>query len=642
MSTNYSGFGPKTPTWSTNKTLLKLRGGKAKPPGPDDERVTRAEAMGALNLATQRQLHQYEKDGVLAKLIEGPPGEQVVYYRRSDLEHIVRFKQALARAKEKKRRGEPFVMQWGEETKAPPAEEDPLGPLVIPETFTEALTVTFGLPATLMSPAQRALCRVAYDGLEPEALTDPEEREAARAIFGDVDTIPPLCRRIITIVAGRGSGKSSFSALRVLHLCLTVPLKTAAGEFAYGLFVAPDLRTARQAFRFALGAIEANPQLTRLIVALNRNNSNRSNNDGVLLKRPDGKLVRLECLPAKKGGSAVRGRTIVAALLDEVAFFEDKDHAVNDEDLYKAIAPRIIAKGQLIIGSTPYLERGLLYEFYSKNWSHPVTSICAWAPTALMRANDNDTLQMVDIERQRNPDNFAVEFNAEFLSGASGNFFDEQTVLDAVDADRTPALPPLTQGAGTTAAGGDFGFRSDSSALAIVQYALDGKVHLARIDERRPRRGQPLKPSEVVGEFAEALRFYGIGSLTADSHYVEAVREHLHAKGLALSPEPDKNESYFYLRSLFADRRIRLPKHTRLIAQLCSIRSKPAPGGGLTIYAPRAKNLGHGDLVSALVLACWAGREGRGYFSREAVDALFTDVPGEPPVRGWPDLLRTA
>jgi hypothetical protein len=67
-------------------------------------------------------------------------------------------------------------------------------PLPFTRFVAEVLKVT-------LTPGQRVLCLVAYDGLEPRDLTGAD-RELARQIFGDVDTIHEEARHVVVAVCG--------------------------------------------------------------------------------------------------------------------------------------------------------------------------------------------------------------------------------------------------------------------------------------------------------------------------------------------------------------------------------------------------------------------------------------------------------
>jgi hypothetical protein len=448
-----------------------------------------------------------------------------------------------------------------------------------------------------LTPGQTALASVAFDGVQPSAL-EGELRELARQILGDVEDVPHEVLAVFVAVCGARGGKSYvLCALRLLHLALTVPLASLApGEVASGLIVAPDLRLARQTLRFALGAAKATRKIAALIES--------QGIDGFTIRREGGRSVSLECLPATRGGSAVRGRSLVGAVLDECAFFRDEDYQVNDAELFKAIAPRIMPEGQVILASTPWAEGvGLLAELFAANHGAPRTALAAHAPTLLLR-NDVRTRAMVARERERDPDNAAREFDAEFMTAGAGLFFDPKAIAAAVDPDLV--LPLAASPAMTATIGADFGFRSDSSALVATLF--DGRTcHVADVVELRPAKGRPLQPSAVVAAFAERAKAFGCAAVISDRHYEEAIREHLAAERLRLDPAPDGNtgkvETYTRARALLNEGRVRLPNHPRLLNQLRSITGRPTPGGGLSIAAPRRGASGHGDIVSALVLA---------------------------------------
>jgi hypothetical protein len=449
-----------------------------------------------------------------------------------------------------------------------------------------------------LTPGQRVLCRVAFDGIDPEQL-DETERWIARELFGAVETFPDAARRIQVLVLGRGSGKTTLAAAFALYVMLTADVTGCGpGDVPVVVVIAPDRRTASLSIRMAREMAKRTADVARLIES--------DTADGFTLRRPDGRLVALEAFAASRGGSSARGRSILSFVLDEAFFFRSDEgggYVVNDRDLYRALIPRLMKGGKGIFISTPWPVETLMGELFAKNHGTPSTALAAKAPTLLMRGDDPELAATIATERERDPENCAREFDCDMSIGGGAGFFDHAAINTAVD---DIARPLMREPRYQYAAGADFAFRSDSSALVVVQY--DGTDYsIAETLELRPTKGQPLAPSKVVKDFAEVTKSYGCPFVIADGHYREAIHEQLQADDLALSPAPEgqlgKIETYSRARALLHEGRVRLPNDPRLLSQLRSIVSKPTQGGSLSISAPRRAGGGHGDLVSAWVLA---------------------------------------
>jgi hypothetical protein len=457
-----------------------------------------------------------------------------------------------------------------------------------------------------LSIAQTALCKVAFDGKTPEGLFGPE-KDVAKTIFGGIPgDIPPEARRVVNATCGRGSGKSYvLGGARLLYLGLTTPLPTLApGEPAFGIIVAPSLKLARQTLRFISGAVESVPALAKLVES--------NTTDVLVLRRPqDARAVRFECFAASGRGSEMRGKSVFGAFMDEAALFRDENYLVCDEVIFSSLMPRILEGGQVIVASSPWAREGLLWDQHQKNFGDPKNAIAALAPTTLMRPDAN-TAAIVAAERARDPENARREYDAEFMDSGAYQFFETSAIDACVDATLSPIngvegqyrLP--FRGDAVTC-GGDLGFRSDSSALAIVHRS--DAYRLAELHELRPQAGVPLKPTAVIGRFIDRMKVHGIEYFVADGHYKEAVREQLEGSDLMFKDAPAGvngiAETYIKARLLMREKKVRIPKHERLIAQLRATIAKPTSGGALTISHPRTPTGGHGDLVSAFVLALW-------------------------------------
>ena len=283
-----------------------------------------------------------------------------------------------------------------------------------------------------LTPGQRVLCAVAYDGVEPRDLP-PEDREISQRIFGPIDTVPRAARGTLAVVAGARAGKSYvLVALRLVYGALTRDLKSIApGQKAVALVIAANAKLRNEVVAYALGACRSHPLLATYIF-LPKGKKEEDAADSFGIRRPDGHLVMLEAGIAGRGGYGARGRSLTDAALDEAAFFRDSGFQVNDTAIYSAASPRVLPGGQTLVLSTPWAQSGLLYEMYSKNWGAPKTTLVANAPTLVL--NDNQFVrEMVARERERDVDNAAREFDAVFMSGGTTSFFPASEIYGAVD-----------------------------------------------------------------------------------------------------------------------------------------------------------------------------------------------------------------
>lgn len=472
-----------------------------------------------------------------------------------------------------------------------------------------------------LTPAQRVLTLVAFDGVEPRELTGAE-RDIAVELFGPIDTIPTEARAVLVALCGGRGGKSRvLCGIYSLWRALLADLSgLAPGEQAVALIVAPDMRLAKQTLRFALGAAKHAPSIAALIET--------ENTEGFVLRRPDGRPVAVEALPATRGGSALRGRSLVSAVLDECAFFRSEEYMVNDQEIFRAVAPRVVDGGLVVIASTPWAEAGLLFDEFTRNHGHPITAIAAHAPTLLL--NPAKAAEVAR-ERARSPDNAAREFDAQFMTMGSGLFFDAGALDRALELGDAVSERPSKESA---AIGGDLGLVRDASAFVAIQEV--GKfLDVTDVLELRPQRDAPLKLSAVCAAAATFTKDHHARVIHVDHHALEPAREHL-PEGVALEAveggQNAKVERYVTVRNLLNEGRLRIPRRfQRLVNQLREVVAKPTAGGGLQITLPRRAGV-HGDVTSAFVLGVHAASQGgcgRSYFHDEEVAELVAEAACE-------------
>jgi len=504
-----------------------------------------------------------------------------------------------------------------------------------PLAFTDFCDRVLGIRFT---PAQRVLWSVFGDGVDPADL-EAGDRELAIELFGAVDRIPPVARKVLALMKGARIGGTRFGITLGVYLALTVDLSPLApGERAFVGITAPSMSLSRQALRYAQGAFESTRELKRLIVGT-------PSKDSFTIRRPDGCEVEFKVLAASARGTEQRGAWFVFFHLVEASFMRDPDTGVaNDRDVFKAARPRVMPGGQMLLESTAWTEESLHFQLVDKNRGAPTTALAAVAPTLLLRGSDPDIRELVAQERERDEENAQREFDCKVLSGGASVYFDHEAIKLAVQPIDIPMTRPAES---VAAAGGDFAFVSNASAFVAV-YRVGTIITVADLVELRPAEGKPLKPSKVMGTFGKHCKPLGITELVVDGHAREPMREHAEKLHITLRSAPEGNGGkvamFSATKTELNEGRLVLPDHPGLLRQLREVVKRPLSGGGVSITSPNRGRAGHGDLVSALVAAVHAVMRVREYdgirkgapssrVNRTASRFVDTRSPGFPILR---------
>jgi hypothetical protein len=442
---------------------------------------------------------------------------------------------------------------------------------------------------------------------------------------------PPAQFRSVFMCIGRRGGKSVCMALLAVYLAVFRDWrpKLTAGERAVILLVAGDREQAKIIYRYIVGILNA-PILNNLIINYTA--------DSLDLKG----WVTIEVVT--RSYRAVRGRSVCAALLDEVAFFRSDDSANPDTEVVAAIRPSMATFGPeaMLAASSPYARRGVLWDAYRKYFGKDDPSTLVWqAPTRTM--NPSVPQEFIDEEYERDSISAAAEYGAQFRSDVDA-FVRAEVVEDAVVNGRYELAPsPLTYKyrGFVDPSGGS----SDSFTLSIAHGEGDIAV-LDCIREFRP----PFSPENVVAELAGVLRSYGLNEVTGDAYSGEFVRELFRDKGISYNiSRKSKSQIYVDLLPMLNSGRVVLLDHPKMVAQLCSLERRTTRGTGRDIvdHPPNA----HDDLINAAAGAlCLAElgpvpmkfhvpvSVGRSEVMADYVAGLFDPAGGgsSMPPCGWP------
>jgi hypothetical protein len=364
----------------------------------------------------------------------------------------------------------------------------------------EALLDENLLGAALGDPASWSVWLTALKAAFGHLLTGDELAVFAR-IAGDR---PPPRQRVkeLWCVVGRRGGKSRIAAALGVFLSLFESYTLAPGETGVVAIVAASRDQSAVILNYIKGYLWSSPHLAGEIEAMSADEITLIN--GIVIGVYAGSF------------RTVRGRTLVAAILDEVSFWKAEDSALPDIETYRAIIPALLTTNGMLIGiSTPYRKTGLLH---AKHRDHFGVN----DPDVLVVAGDsvtfNPTLDVrrINKARQDDPEAALAEWDGLFRSDISA-FLDDAMIDAAIDTQRPLELAPRS---GITYKGfaDPSGGRHDQFVLCIGHKNKDRYI----VDCLRGA-APPFDPAHVTAEFASLLRSYKLGKVTGDNFSAEWV-----------------------------------------------------------------------------------------------------------------------
>lgn len=422
---------------------------------------------------------------------------------------------------------------------------------------------------------------------------------------------PPLEQvRELVLVVGRRGGKSRALALIATWLSSFVDYRPYLdpGERGCVQVMAADRDQARIILRYVKAFFKL-PMLSRLI--------ERETQWGLDLTNS----VAIEVTTASF--RSVRGRTVVASILDECAFFNDEG-ANPDVEIVKAIRPSMatIPNSMLILASSPYARKGVLWDMHRQHHGKDDPRVLSWqASTETM--NPSIDPQYLAEQYERDPVAASAEYGAQFRTDVEA--FIAAEAVDAVTSEERerPYVGGKRYYAFCDPSGGS-GKDSWTIALAHVE---DRIPTLDVVREFKP----PFSPKAVIEQCCDLLKQYGIRKLTADRYaaefVVEGFREHQITLEHSLKP---KSQIYSEFLPLLNSKTCSLLDHARLRSQLIGLERRTSRNGRDSIdHGPG----GHDDVANAVagVLTSTGVRKYRFDASLAWVGSLTGDSNGQSP-----------
>lgn len=448
-----------------------------------------------------------------------------------------------------------------------------------------------------------------------------DERKLFHAVAGNRN--PPRRRvRELWVIAGRRSGKDSIGSLIAAHTAIfnDYSERLRPGERASVLCLAVDRQQARIVHRYTRAYFDQ-PLFRPLVVSDSDETLELSNGCEIII--------------ATNSFRSIRGKTLAAAVLDEVCFWRDDEtrFANPDKAVYEAIVPGFATLDDtaLLIGiSTPYMRSGLAYEKWEQYFGHDDDDVLvvhgpstAFNPTVPQR--------IIDAALARDPVAARAEWLGEWRDLESA-FLPSELIQSAVDKGVVTRAPEAHHYIGFIDAAGGAG--SDSFTAAVCHREGDTLV-LDALFEKTP----PFSPQQCVADIAALTRQYRITRLSGDRFGGDWPAEAFRRHGISYEPSKlTRSEIYVETIPLFTSGRVRLLDHKKCVDQFAGLRRRVQPGGREQIDHSSGA---HDDVANAAAGALVGATAKRGVIVCDEVlrrSELRNPGPYMPAVHGHLDL----
>jgi Terminase large subunit, T4likevirus-type, N-terminal len=448
-------------------------------------------------------------------------------------------------------------------------------------SWLAVLRASFGLP---LSASQQTIFQQVAGGREP-----PSKRV-----------------KELWCVVGRRSGKSRMAAAVACYLATFVHHRLAVGETGFVLVIAASQSQAQTVFGYCLGFLQSSPVLSQEIASTTSSE----------IRLRNGIVIAIHSSSFRN----VRGRTLVACVFDEAAFWRDDTASANpDTETYRAVKPSLMTtSGCLVSISTPYRKLGLLHQKHRDHYGVPGDEVLV----VQGKSTDFNPLLSEDSINQAladDPEGSRAEWEATFRSDLSA-FLDDTAIECAIDHSRPLELPPR-HGVRYFAFADPSGGRHDAFTVCLGHQQGDGFV----CDVIRGTR-PPFDPVEVTKGYAALLKDdYRLTSVVGDNFSAEWVVAAFKDAGVKyLRSEHPKSQLYLECLPLFTRGLISIPDLPPLLKELRLLERQTHRSGKDTVDHGKR---GSDDYANALC-GCAAYATKRGTY-RSDMSWVFGDTPTE-------------
>src|SRR5437899_2866195 len=411
------------------------------------------------------------------------------------------------------------------------------------------------------------------------------------------------------LIIGRRGGKSFISALITCFIACFIDFNPfiTVGETLVMMCLARDKEQARIVFRYVKAILNYIPALRSMIIDQRADEIELTTGVTIMVKASD------------FGG--VRGPTIACVVADEIAFWPSQG-ANPDDEVLSAIRPAMatIPDAKLLCISTGYAQVGALYDAHKEHFGKDDDEVLIWqSDTASMNPTISQTF--IDKEIEKDPEAGRAEWLGLFREDVSAAFplelLEGCTIPGRLELLPSPHVPQYF--AFVDPSGG----RHDTFTLAITHQHYDqDRIVLDAVRAIRP----PFDPGEVVKEYCEVSKLYGLTSLVGDNYGGEWPKAEFAKHGIHYElSEKTKSELYLAMIPVLTSRRIELLDIDKMKSEFRRLERRRGRSGKDSIdHPPR----GSDDIANSIAGII-------GLASQNAGESVMPEVYGERTCTDW-------
>jgi hypothetical protein len=454
------------------------------------------------------------------------------------------------------------------------------------ETILTSPQLGFGLATA--SPLQRAICRISTGVPLGELASHPD---VIRAL--GTESIGQAPDELAIVAAIRG-GKSLFCAARAVYASQHCDLTLAtASEVPRISIVSLSVDLAHVVYAHLVGGIRRSPALRALL-------AEEPKADSVRLRHLSGRLVEIKVSAGARAGASLVARWSAGVIFDEAPRMLGSDDGaiVNLDDAQKATKGRLLPGAQIIYVGSPWAPFGPVYEMVRDHWLRPTRNLVVVRAPGPALNPVWWTPERCEKLRETDPDAYATDVEARFLSPQS-QLFDDETLKRATKrgdvapekrASYVAACDPATRG----------------NAWTLAVWTRDGeRKRLVLAREWKGSRTEPLDPKDVMRRIAGELAPYNVTMVYADRWNEDSLRSHAADAGLdwmcSTWTEKERVNAYLAFRDAVISDQAELHNHPQIRDDLLHV-VKRVTASGLTIQLPTTGDGRHCDFAPAIVL----------------------------------------